>query len=68
MVKIFNGVFENDCFKIVCALCVVGRNLTLQNFIVTTRIRQQSVVLQVNQSNINKDTKGNGKEAVRKLN
>ena len=24
-------------------------------------------VLQVNQSNINKDTKGNGKEAVRKL-
>ena len=49
--------------------CVVGRNLTLQNFIATTRIRQQSVVvLQVNQSNINKDTKGNGKEAVRKLN
>ena len=62
-------VFENDCFKIVCVPCVVGRNLTLQNFIATTRIRQQSVVvLQVNQSNINKDTKGNGKEAVRKLN
>ena len=52
-----------------CVPCVVGRNLTLQNFIATTRIRQQSVVvLQVNQSNINKDTKGNGKEAVRKLN
>ena len=43
VVKIFNGVFENDSFKL-CVPCVVGRNLTLQNFIVTTRIRQKGVV------------------------
>ena len=62
-------LFENDCFKIVCVPCVVGRNL-LHKTLLLQHVLGNKVcgVLQVNQSNINKDTKGNGKEAVRKLN